>query len=66
MSRAVNPHSSQLVLPLFFGDPYNTPDEYYRKFIDGELEQKDTFSNRVLTKEPKFVQNKRRKSKEDL
>lgn len=45
---------------------YNTPDEYYRKFIDGELEQKDTFSNRVLTKEPKFVQNKRRKSKEDL
>lgn len=35
---------------------YNIPDRYYQKFMAGELEKKDTFSNRVLTPEPKFVQ----------
>ncbi len=46
---------------------YDTPDEYYRKYQAGELEKKDTFSKRVLTPEPKFVQKKREEShKSDL
>ncbi len=44
---------------------YNTPDEYYRKHIEGELEQKDTFSKRILTEEPKFVQERRNKGKKN-
>ena len=43
---------------------YNTPDEYYRKYKAGELEKKDTFSKRILTEEPKFVQKKRVKKQE--
>ena len=31
------------------------------KYKRGELERKDTFSKRVLTTEPKFVQKKRQK-----
>lgn len=38
---------------------YDTPDNYYRRYIRGELEHKDTFSKRVLSPEPKFVQQKR-------
>ena len=32
---------------------------YYQRFQRGELEQKDTFSKRILTTEPKFVQKRR-------
>jgi transposase InsO family protein len=39
---------------------YDTPNHYYQRFQRGELEQKDTFSKRVLTTEPKFVQKRRR------
>lgn len=41
---------------------YDTPDNYYRRFMRGEIQKKDTFSGRVLTTEPKFVQ-KRKASK---
>ena len=38
---------------------YDTPDHYYQRFQRGELEKKDTFSKRVLTTEPKFVQKRK-------
>lgn len=38
---------------------YETPDGFYRRFMNGEVERKDTFSKRILTEEPKFVQKKR-------
>ena len=38
---------------------YDTPDNYYKRYIHGELERKDTFSKRVLSPEPKFVKKKR-------
>lgn len=38
---------------------YDTPDNYYRRFMRGELQQKDTFSKRVLTTEPKFIQKRK-------
>ena len=44
---------------------YDTPDNYYRRFQAGELEKKDTFSTRVLTEEPKFVQERKQKGKEN-
>lgn len=37
---------------------YDTPDNYYRRFRRGEIEQKDTFSKRELNEEPKFVRKK--------
>ena len=40
---------------------YDTPDHYYQRFQRGELENKDTFSRRILSKEPKFVQERRKK-----
>lgn len=40
---------------------YDTPNNYYKRYIHGELEHKDTFSKRVLSPEPKFVKNKRTK-----
>ena len=43
---------------------YDTPDNYYHRFMRGEIEKKDTFSGRVLTEEPKFVQKRKRKSME--
>jgi len=39
---------------------YDTPDNYRKRFYKGELEQKNTFENRVLTPEPKFVQRRRK------
>lgn len=39
---------------------YDTPNHYYQRYQRGELEKKDTFSKRVLTTEPKFVQKRRR------
>lgn len=41
---------------------YDTPDNYYKRFKNGEIEKKDTFSKRELTEIPKFVQNKIKKS----
>ena len=44
---------------------YDTPDHYYQRYQRGELERKDTFSKRVLTTEPKFVQKRRKKAAEE-
>jgi len=45
---------------------YDTPNNYYRRFMHGEIVYKDTFSQRVLTEMPKFVQNKKEISEEQL
>jgi hypothetical protein len=42
-----------------FAIGYDTPDNYCKRFYQGELEKKDTFSKRVLTEEPKFIQKQR-------
>jgi len=34
---------------------YDTPDNYYRRFLEGEIEKKDTFKDRVLDESPKYV-----------
>lgn len=38
---------------------YDTPKNYRKRYYKGELEQKNTFETRVLSEEPKFVQNRR-------
>ena len=38
---------------------YDTPGHYYSRYMSGELEKKDTFSKRVLSETPKFVQKKK-------
>lgn len=38
---------------------YDIPDRYYKRFMDGELERKNTFESRELTTEPKFVRKRR-------
>ena len=40
---------------------YDIPVNYRRKYYKGELEQKNTFADRVLTEEPKFVRKQRKK-----
>ena len=40
---------------------YDTPDNYYCRFMAGELERKDTFNGRVLDETPKCVREKLRK-----
>ncbi len=37
---------------------YDTPDHYYERYKQNEMEHKDTFSKRILTEVPKFVQNR--------
>jgi transposase InsO family protein len=37
---------------------YDTPDNFYRRFIEGEMEKKDTFKDRVLDETPKYVRKK--------
>lgn len=37
---------------------YDTPVNYRKRYYRGELEMKNTFENRVLTEEPKFVQQR--------
>ena len=37
---------------------YDTPDNYYKRYKNGEIEKKETFSKRELTEVPKFVQKK--------
>lgn len=39
---------------------YDTPDNYRRRYYKGEIEQKKTFKDRVLTDVPKFVQKRRK------
>ena len=40
--------------PCFALD-YDTPRNYYERFKRGEIERKDTFSNRQLSDIPKFI-----------
>ena len=42
-----------------FAIGYDTPENYRKRFYKGELPRKQTFENRVLSIEPKFVQKKR-------
>ena len=42
-----------------FAIGYDTPDNYCKRFYRGELKMKDTFSKRILTEEPKFVQKRK-------
>jgi len=37
---------------------YDTPDNYCRRYTEGEIEKKDTFKNRVLDETPKYVRKK--------
>ena len=41
---------------------YDTPVNYRKRFNKGEMECKNTFENRKLTEEPKFVQKRRKKA----
>ena len=41
---------------------YDTPVNYRKRYNKGELERKNTFADRVLTEEPKFVQKRREKA----
>ena len=41
---------------------YDTPVNYRKRYNKGELEKKNTFENRVLSEEPKFVQKRRKQS----
>lgn len=37
---------------------YDTPDNYYKRFMAGEVECNNTFKNRVLDETPKFIRKK--------
>lgn len=43
-----------------FAIGYDTPENYRKRYYKGELPRKQTFENRVLSPEPKFVQKKRK------
>ena len=43
---------------------YDTPAHFYSRYMNGELEKRDTFSKRELTETPKFIQRKRATAKE--
>lgn len=45
-----------------FAIGYDTPENYRKRYYKGELPRKQTFENRVLSPEPKFVQKKRQLS----
>ena len=38
---------------------YETPVRYYEKYMNGQLEIKDTFSKRILSPEPKYIRKKK-------
>ena len=42
-----------------FSIGYDTPDHYYERYVNGELEKKDTFSKRVLSEEPKSIHKRK-------
>jgi hypothetical protein len=45
---------------------YLTPDEFYQRFMAGEIERKDTFKDRVLDETPKFVRQRKGKGSDGL
>lgn len=44
---------------------YDTPVNYRKRYYKGELGQKNTFENRVLTEEPKFIQKRRKQARSE-
>lgn len=44
---------------------YMTPNDFYDAFMAGEMERRDTFSNRVLDPTPKFVREKLARAEAD-
>jgi len=38
---------------------YDTPDNYYKRFMRGEIEKRDTFTKRIISEEPKFLQKRK-------
>lgn len=46
-----------------FAIGYDTPYNYCKRFYRGELEHRDTFSQRVLSEKPKFVQKREERKK---
>jgi len=48
-----------------FAIGYDTPDHYFKRFINHEIEKKDTFSRRVISEVPKFVQKRKSTSENE-
>ena len=48
-----------------FAIGYDIPENYRKRFYKGELPQRQTFENRVLSTEPKFVQKKRQNAENE-
>ena len=44
---------------------YDTPDGFYQKFMDGRVERKDTFNDRILDETPKFIRNRHNEENQD-
>ena len=44
---------------------YDTPVNYRKRFFKGELERKNTFENRVISEEPKFVRKRRKQAQSE-
>ena len=44
-----------------FAIGYDTPDNYRKRYYNGELPRKNSFESRELSTEPKFVQERRKK-----
>ncbi len=44
---------------LCFAIGYDTPENYRKRYYKGELPRKNTFEDRKLTSEPKFVQKRK-------
>ena len=59
MTRYVDYYNNQR--PCYALD-YDTPVNYRKRFFRGEIERKDTFANRVLSEEPKFIQKRQKSS----
>ena len=45
---------------------YDIPANYRRRFYRGEIERKNTFENRVLSEEPKFVQQLKKSTDSEI
>ena len=45
---------------------YDTPVNYRKRFFRGELPRKNTFENRTLSEEPKFVRKRRNKAVHEI
>lgn len=43
---------------------YDTPDHYYQRYLNSELEHKDTFKDRILDETPKFLKERRSQKKQ--